>query len=303
MEEVLNPISGRMTKVRWLEEYSQAPWRIVQCEETGFVFLANPPSYEDLATEFAWETTFQEEKQKRAESEPVRAKLSGILKRARARWLKKRDPMFAMANRFVSEQFKNDGQNGYGENDNRDALRLLDVGAGKGHRIRKFCQLFAERGIEVEPSGIEISPELAKISNAIFQKLGGQVVANTALHGMTEFEPESFDVVIMQCYLEHEAQPLEVLRRTLPVLSERGVVLVKVPNFDSWNRSIRGKRWCGFRFPDHVNYFTSTTLEMLCQEAGFEMLPQPMWDRLPTSDNMYAVLRKPKSSSPLSRAA
>jgi len=301
MEDVLNPILGRTSKVRPLDDYSQSPWRIVQCEETGFVFLANPPSYEDLATEFAWETTFQEEKQKRAESEPIKAKLSAMLKQARVRWTKKRDPMFAIANRFAAEQIRGDEQKGsVGQS---DALRLLDVGAGKGHRIRKFCHLFAERGIDVVPSGIEISPQLAKISDGIFQKLGGEVVADTALDGMTRFDAKSFDVVIMQCYLEHETQPLEVLRRTLPVLREHGVVLVKVPNFDCWNRSIRGSRWCGFRFPDHVNYFTPATLAMLSREAGFEMLPQAFGDRLPTSDNMYAVLRKPNSPLSFSRAA
>ena len=29
------------------------------------------------------------------------------------------------------------------------------------------------------------------------------------------------------------------------------------------------KRWCGFRYPDHLNYFTPKTLAAMAGEAGF----------------------------------
>jgi hypothetical protein len=64
-----------------------------------------------------------------------------------------------------------------------------------------------------------------------------------------------------------------------------------VPNFASWNRVIRGAKWCGFRYPDHVNYFSPRTLKLLAEVSGYRMEPQHITDRLPFSDNMYAVLR------------
>jgi 2-polyprenyl-3-methyl-5-hydroxy-6-metoxy-1,4-benzoquinol methylase len=241
------------------------------------VFLANPPSYDEVAHEFAWENTFQEERQKRLETEPVAARVSAFLKHCKGNYLPDRDPMFLMARKHAPKG---------------NAMRVLDIGSGKGHRVHRFCQRFANRGIEAIPTGIEISPALAQISNGIFQSLGGRVVADTAMDGVAQLEAESFDVVIMQCYLEHEAKPLEVLKRTWRIVSQGGVVLVKVPNYDSLNRRWRGRRWCGFRFPDHVNYFTPPTLEILAREAGFDMVPQAVWDRPPTSDNMYAVFKR-----------
>ena len=38
-------------------KYSQEPWAIVDCGACGFVYLANPPAYERLEEEFAWEKT------------------------------------------------------------------------------------------------------------------------------------------------------------------------------------------------------------------------------------------------------
>lgn len=288
MPQALNPILGRTTDVVPVSEYSQERWELVQCAETGFVFLANPPSYDEVAHEFAWENTFQEERQKRRELEPVAARASEFLKYCKANYLPDRDPMFRMARKHAPEG---------------TAMRVLDIGSGKGHRVHRFCQRFASHGIAAAPTGIEISPALAQISNSIFEQLGGRVVADTAMEGVAKLQPESFDVVIMQCYLEHEASPLEVLKRTWRVVSQGGVVLVKVPNYDSLNRRWRGRRWCGFRFPDHVNYFTPATLRILAHEAGFEMLPQTVWDRPPTSDNMYAVFKRSVSAIQSVKAA
>ena len=66
---------------------------------------------------------------------------------------------------------------------------------------------------------------------------------------------------------------------------------MKVPNYGSLNRMVMGKRWCGFRYPDHLNYFTPRTLAAMADGAGFDT----EWGatgRLPTSDNMWAVLTK-----------
>jgi len=100
------------------------------------------------------------------------------------------------------------------------------------------------------------------------------------------------DLVIMSSFLEHEAQPLALLQTLAPVLSAEALIVLKVPNFGCINRSLRGGRWCGFRYPDHVNYFTPATLKRLAEEAGFVVARQQFIECLPTSDTMYAVLRK-----------
>jgi hypothetical protein len=75
-------------------------------------------------------------------------------------------------------------------------------------------------------------------------------------------------------------------------LRPNGVAVIKVPNYVSWNRYLRGPKWCGFRFPDHVNYFTPATLRQMAEDIGYRVIIR--WqDRLPTDDNVWAVLQRP----------
>lgn len=118
---------------------------------------------------------------------------------------------------------------------------------------------------------------------------GGRVIHSSAVDGLKRWDGEDFDVIMMISYLEHEAQPLPVLREIKRLLRSDGHCLIKVPNYACWNRRVRGKQWCGFRYPDHVNYFTPATLRVACNSAGLRV-SQAWSDRNPLSDNMYAIL-------------
>ena len=75
MMESLCPILGRITEVM-PTPFSRESWQIVKCTETGFVFLANPPRYEQLEAEFAWELTSRLENNRRRQQEPMLARVS-----------------------------------------------------------------------------------------------------------------------------------------------------------------------------------------------------------------------------------
>lgn len=98
--------------------------------------------------------------------------------------------------------------------------------------------------------------------------------------------------VIMRSYLEHEAQPKEVLIETARVLQPDGIVVIKVPNYGCFNRTVFGERWCGFRFPDHLNYFTPASLESMCTSAGLSIKRFKFLDKFPLSDNMWLIAGK-----------
>ncbi len=77
------PILGRETEFD-RTDYGNDLWSIVRCRETGFVFLENPPDYARLETEFAWERTSREERNRREAIAPVMATVSTFAKRAKA---------------------------------------------------------------------------------------------------------------------------------------------------------------------------------------------------------------------------
>jgi len=96
----------------------------------------------------------------------------------------------------------------------------------------------------------------------------------------------------MKSYLEHETAPREVLMASRRVMRPGAALIVKVPNFASWNRWLRQGRWCGFRYPDHVNYFTPESLLALLKSTGFGIERFQLRDRWPLSDNQWIVARK-----------
>ena len=75
-------------------------------------------------------------------------------------------------------------------------------------------------------------------------------------------------------------------------LSHDGVVVIKVPNYACLARRLRGRRWCGYRWPDHVNYFTPQSLAAMADRAGLRVARMGLRDRSPLSDSLYAILAR-----------
>ncbi|WP_197526620.1 class I SAM-dependent methyltransferase [Botrimarina colliarenosi] len=247
----------------------------MRCLETDFVYLENPPAYEEVRDDFPWEQTIQAERDRRRQAEPVFSRLSDGLKRLKLWIAPRRNHTYTLAAKTVAT-------------DGAAPLRLLDVGCGSGLLAVDCCERFAAAGRDVTPIGLELSPQLANAAAQRFADWSGDVIAAPALDGVAQIEDHSIHVATLVSFLEHDPRPLELLRALRPKLARDGVAIVKVPNFASLNRRLRGKRWCGFRFPDHVNYFTPRTLGVLAGEAGYRVVRT---DRPLLGDNMYMVIR------------
>ena len=81
-----------------------------------------------------------------------------------------------------------------------------------------------------------------------------------------------------------------MLQRALACLKKGGSVYVRVPNYGSINRRVMGVRWCGFRFPDHVNYFSEGTLKRLAATVGYSYRRLNWLSAF--DDNLIVVLAK-----------
>ena len=65
--------------------YAPEPWVLRRCLESGFVFLENPPRYEALKHDYAWEVTSRRQTEDRRAAHPVLHTLSAALKRGAAK--------------------------------------------------------------------------------------------------------------------------------------------------------------------------------------------------------------------------
>lgn len=241
--------------------YSRAPWEIVTCPDCGFVYLRNAPEAVELEENLAWEKTFVGEEQRRTREQPLMQWLD-----TKMRWR-----LHLMPRTEGIDILNAKAPSG----------PALELGCGGGGHLMAFDARF-------QPHGIEISKALAAQAAALTEPRGGRVVHAAALDGLAEFPDGYFTAVLMRSYLEHDADARGVVRALHAKMAPGGLAAVKVPNYGSLNRRVLGRKWCGFRWPDHVNYFDKPHLRRLAEDAGFSFRV-PFLCGLPTDDNVLAL--------------
>ncbi len=260
----LCPLCARDNATGPASRYSHDIWKVKDCARCGFVYIENAPTYETLYSNMAWERTTKIEERRRGKIRPYSYKFS---KATRKRLhLLPRKKMHLMVRDYAKPG------------------NVIDLGCGTGGHMALLGDGFV-------PFGVEISTQLAGIADELLRRHGGWAINAPSIQGLREFPDDFFSAATLRSYLEHEMEPLPVLRELHRTLIPGGVAIVKVPNFGSVNRMVMGGRWCGFRYPDHLNYFTPGTLRATADACGFRAR-YGLTFRLPTSDNMYAVLTK-----------
>jgi ubiquinone/menaquinone biosynthesis C-methylase UbiE len=174
--------------------------------------------------------------------------------------------------------------------------KVLDVGCSSGAFLFQLRERFPA---EYQVVGTDVSG--APLDYAESQ--GIEVLRGDFL--MAPVPRESFDAVTFWAVLEHLAEPGRFLEKAFGVLKPGGACFVLVPNMESLAVRLLGKRY-RYILPQHVNYFTRTTLQTLaeqwfgtreCRCTHFN--PAVIWqdwrrgNSLPPSDaNRAALLRK-----------
>ncbi|MFT6673880.1 MAG: SAM-dependent methyltransferase [Sulfitobacter sp.] len=241
-----------------LPDYSPEHWKLCRCGGCDLVYLRNPAAYAALKQDLAWEKTFAEKKTATAGS----TRFSPHVRALRKRLGMTRDKTAAFRRWF------NEGH-------------VLDIGCGLGRRIQP----------PMTPYGIELSTAQHRLADRAMRPLGGYCIHGAGAEAIWKFDARQFDGIVMFSYLEHETNVMSVLRGAHRALKDRGCVFIRVPNFGSLNRRVIGPNWCGFRYPDHVNYFTLATLSATARRVGFTAA---LVNRLtlPLDDNISVLLRK-----------
>lgn len=153
--------------------------------------------------------------------------------------------------------------------------KAIEIGCGRG----EYLSLLQEAGVDA--SGIEHSADSVAACRA-----GGLNVSEGFVDGADATVPGGpFDAFVILNFLEHLPDPNGTLRGIRANLSEGGVGLVEVPNFDMM---LRERQFAEF-MSDHLFYFTEETLTTALRLNGFEVLScTEEWHRYILS----AVVRK-----------
>jgi SAM-dependent methyltransferase len=152
--------------------------------------------------------------------------------------------------------------------DRGDGRRLLDFGCGTG----LFLEVARARGFEIH--GVDLSQDAVRQAR---ERLGDDTAHFGAPQDVPEIAAGGFDVVTMWSVLAHLPRPVEDVAMLRSLLAPEGVLVLLTVNANSLLLKTYGSRWNGFT-PNHLKFFSPTTLPLLLSQAGFEaLLIRPMY--------------------------
>jgi SAM-dependent methyltransferase len=138
---------------------------------------------------------------------------------------------------------------------------LLDIGCASG----LFLLHALEAGWEV--TGIEPNEKLCEQARAALGARGEVRCATLELAGLET----SFDVATLWDVLEHVPDPVAFLRDCRRLLRPGGWLFINVPDLDSVEARIMGRRW-PLLLPEHLNYFNRQSLNVCANKALFSLV-------------------------------
>lgn len=136
--------------------------------------------------------------------------------------------------------------------------KAIEIGCGRGEYLR----LMKQTGANV--FGLEWSEE--SVSQCIKKSL--KVFQGFVDNGNYQIKESPFDAFFILNFLEHLPDPNSTLRGIYNNLTEEGIGLIEVPNFDMM---LQKKLFSEFT-RDHLFYFTKETLKELLTLNGFDVL-------------------------------
>jgi SAM-dependent methyltransferase len=140
-------------------------------------------------------------------------------------------------------------------------IRLLDIGCGSA----TLLGLMKNRGFDV--LGVDTSQEASEVAA---QENGVRVVVGTI--GSARLENSSADIVTMFHVMEHVTNPQEVLAVAHRILQSEGMLVLQVPNIDSWQFRWFRARWYGLDIPRHVIDYSRSSIVKLLERSGFQVM-------------------------------
>ena len=131
---------------------------------------------------------------------------------------------------------------------------LLDFGAGNG--------AFA---LEAKKTGWHVS---AYDASTVAKTLLTQKKLDTVNLPLTD----SYDVITLWHVFEHLPNPEEQLKMFYNALVPGGLLVLALPNYESWDAKHYGAEWAAYDVPRHLWHYNKEAIAIMADEAGFNQM-------------------------------
>lgn len=137
---------------------------------------------------------------------------------------------------------------------------LLDVGCAYGYFLDEARRRFSVKGVE-------INDEVARVGRSRFQ-----LDIRSGARALDDFAPDSFDVITLWDVIEHLGRPRSTLIQCARLLRPGGELYLTTGDIDSPLARMLGRRWRLMNPPQHITYFSRSTLTDLLASCGLETI-------------------------------
>jgi len=163
---------------------------------------------------------------------------------------------------------------------NARGISILDIGCSCGFLLK------AATDAGWDAYGVDISEMETEYAQRKYQ-----VKAITAnFPAKLPFKNSSFEVITMFDLLEHLTDPLKGLQECHRLLKDSGILVIGTPDFGHRRARIEQEKWGHLKPPEHLFYFSITTLRMMLEKAKFGYIGRFL--RVPWKDGIKAVFIK-----------
>ncbi len=139
--------------------------------------------------------------------------------------------------------------------------KILDYGCGTGEFLKKCIEKgWYGHGFEPDKNARKISQDKTK-TNIINRQAQ-----------LNEFSSEQFDVITLWHVIEHVYEPDKTMICFNNILKNNGLLVIAVPNYESYDAGYYKESWAGFDVPRHLHHFNEKSLKSLGNKYGFELI-------------------------------
>jgi SAM-dependent methyltransferase len=132
---------------------------------------------------------------------------------------------------------------------------VLDWGAGDGSLLRLLeAEGFKGYGIDTYSVGSR-----------------DQKMINSSIHD-APFQNHFFDAITCFHVLEHIDQPVSSIKRAMELLKPGGILVLEVPNIESFGFKLFKNKWYPLDIPVHLNHFSPAVMKGMFNKTGMAQI-------------------------------
>jgi SAM-dependent methyltransferase len=139
--------------------------------------------------------------------------------------------------------------------------RVLEIGCATG----RYLDFLRSLGWEVH--GVDIDRDAVQLAR---DRLGLDVFLGTLEEA--RYPDAYFNAVVMWMVLEHLPDPVGTLQEVHRTLVPKGRLHFSVPNINTVEIALFGRRWFAWELPRHLSHFTPDSLQRLLEKTRFQLL-------------------------------